>query len=84
MICSSLNLFFTSDLPSPGVDSKPKCYSKAGRRRPGQYYMAETVPKQAVVVFTESPPTIARQLALTFCVVHHEPQSALVLPGDRR
>jgi hypothetical protein len=24
MICSSLNLFFTSDFPSPGVDSKPK------------------------------------------------------------
>src|SRR5262249_56351936 len=33
MICPSLNLFFTSDLPFPGVDSKPKCYSKAGRRR---------------------------------------------------
>lgn len=32
MICSSLNPFFTSNLP-PGFDSKPIRYSKAGGRR---------------------------------------------------
>jgi len=32
MICSSLNRFFTSNLP-PGLDSKPFRYSKAGGRR---------------------------------------------------
>jgi hypothetical protein len=32
MICSSLNRFFTSNLP-PGLDSKPLRYSKAGGRR---------------------------------------------------
>ena len=32
MICSSLNRFFTSNLP-PGLDSKPIRYSKAGGRR---------------------------------------------------
>ena len=32
MICSSEYRFFTSNL-HPGLDSKPKCYSKAGGRR---------------------------------------------------
>jgi hypothetical protein len=33
MICSSVNLFFTSNPPARGLDSKPFCYSKSGGRR---------------------------------------------------
>ena len=33
MICSSVNLFFTSNLLNPGSDSNPDCYSKLGGRR---------------------------------------------------
>ena len=33
MICSSLNRFFTSNLPYPGLDSKSYRYSKPGGRR---------------------------------------------------
>ena len=34
MICSSVNLFFTSNLLFLGLDSKLRCYSNQGGRRP--------------------------------------------------
>ena len=63
MICSSVNLFFTSNLPSSGLDSRVRRYSNTGRRREG----ANTggLRKPPIAALGPHPAPVKIQAALT-------------------